>query len=159
MAFKRCSIGTKGPKVCQENLQPEPLRQGRMDPCFHVLYVKFWPYHLNVAAEIETHQTRQSFSNLLLSNFGEPLIPKHRHPVCTNLCPCVIFVLKYSQQPHAPVFGGQMRKNTHSAWCSCGQVYTGLCSSIGIPTSSRSSEHIGIGQTQQSQRARESRHV
>ncbi len=24
--------------------QPEPLRQGRMDPCFHVLYAKFWPY-------------------------------------------------------------------------------------------------------------------
>ncbi len=31
------------------------------------------PYHLNVAAEIETHQTRQSFSNLLLFNFGEPV--------------------------------------------------------------------------------------
>ncbi len=34
---------------------------------------KFWTYHLNVAAEIETHQTRQCFSNLLLSNFGEPV--------------------------------------------------------------------------------------
>ncbi len=32
-----------------------------MDPCFHVLYTKFWPFHLNVAAEIETHQTRQLF--------------------------------------------------------------------------------------------------
>ncbi len=31
--------------------QPEPLRQGRRDPCFHVLYAKFWPYHLNVTAE------------------------------------------------------------------------------------------------------------
>ncbi len=30
-------------------------------------------YHLNVTAEIETHQTRQCFSNLLLSNFGEPV--------------------------------------------------------------------------------------
>ncbi len=49
------------------------MRHGRMDPCFHVLYAKFWPYHLNVAAEIETHQTRQRFSNLLLSNFGEPV--------------------------------------------------------------------------------------
>ncbi len=37
-------------KVCQENIptplhhrhQPELLRQGRLDPCFHVLYVKFW---------------------------------------------------------------------------------------------------------------------
>ncbi len=53
--------------------QPEPLRQGRMDPCFHVLYAQFWPYCLNVAAEIETHQIRQRFSNLLLSNFGEPV--------------------------------------------------------------------------------------
>ncbi len=72
----------RGPK-CAKNIsltplhhhhQPELLRQGRMDPCFHVLYAKFWPYHLNVAAEIETHQTRQRFSNLLLSNFGEPLV-------------------------------------------------------------------------------------
>ncbi len=30
--------------------QPEPLRQGRMDPCFHILYAIFWPYHLNIAA-------------------------------------------------------------------------------------------------------------
>ncbi len=66
-AFKRHSIGTKGPKVCQWNIpplhhhHPEPLRQGRMDPCFHVLYAKFWPYHLNVVADIETHQTRQRF--------------------------------------------------------------------------------------------------
>ncbi len=51
MAFKLCSIDTKGPKVCQEisptplhHQQPEPLRQGMMDPCFHVLYTKFWPY-------------------------------------------------------------------------------------------------------------------
>ncbi len=37
--------------------QPETLRHVRMDPCIHVLYAKFWPYHLNIAAEIETHQT------------------------------------------------------------------------------------------------------
>ncbi len=55
------------------SIHPEPLSQGRMGPCFHVLYAKFWPYHPNVAAEIETHQTRQRFSNLLLSNFGEPV--------------------------------------------------------------------------------------
>ncbi len=41
--------------------------------CFHELYVKFWPYHRNVAAEIETHQTKLLFSNLLFSNFGEPV--------------------------------------------------------------------------------------
>ncbi len=70
----------KGPKCAKKisptplhHHQPEPLRQGWMDPCFHVLYAKFWPYHLNVATEIETHQTRQRFSNLLLSNFGEPV--------------------------------------------------------------------------------------
>ncbi len=80
VAFKLCLIGTKGPKVCQENIphtlqhhhQSEPLRQGRMDPCFDVLYAKFRPFYMNVAAEIET-QTRQRFSNLLLSNFGEPV--------------------------------------------------------------------------------------
>jgi len=70
----------RGPK-CAKKISPTPLhhhqhellRQGRTDPCFHVLYVKFWPYHLKVAAAIETHQTRQRFSNLLLSNFGEPV--------------------------------------------------------------------------------------
>ncbi len=61
------------PTPLHHHHQPEPLRQGRMDPCFHVLYAKFWPYHLNAAAEIETHQTRQHFYNLLLSNFGEPV--------------------------------------------------------------------------------------
>ncbi len=40
---------------------------------FMFFYAKFWPYHLNIAAEIETHQTRQRFSNLLLSNFGDPV--------------------------------------------------------------------------------------
>ncbi len=59
------------PTPLHHHHQPEPWRQGRMDPCFHVLYAKFGPYHLNVAGEIETHQTRQRFYNLLLSNFGE----------------------------------------------------------------------------------------
>ncbi len=31
-------------------------------------------FELCVAAEIKTHQTRQRFSNLLLSNFGEPVV-------------------------------------------------------------------------------------
>ncbi len=61
------------PTPLHHHHQPEPLRQGRMDPWFRVLYAKFWPYHLNVASEIKTHQTRQSFSKLLLSNFGEPV--------------------------------------------------------------------------------------
>ncbi len=81
MAFKRCSISTK---VCHwyqsvprkyppHHYTTTSLNRWVKDPCFHVLYVKFWPYHLNVAAEIKTHQTRQRFSNLLLSNFGEPV--------------------------------------------------------------------------------------
>ncbi len=76
VAFKRCSIGMKcakknSPRPLHHHHQPDPLRQGRIDPCFHVLYAKFWPYHLNVAAEIETHQTRQRFSNLLFFQFWE----------------------------------------------------------------------------------------
>ncbi len=59
--------------IILQEVASEDTRQGRMDPCFHVLYVKFWPYHLNVAAEIETHQIRQRFSNLLLSNSGKPV--------------------------------------------------------------------------------------
>ncbi len=61
--------------------QPEPLRQGRMDPCFHILYTKFWPYHLNVAAEIKTRQTRQRF-------------PIFYFPILVSLCelypPCPV---------------------------------------------------------------------
>ncbi len=101
VAFKQCSIGTKGPKVCQENIphtitphqQPEPLRQGRMDPCFLVLYAKFWPYHLNVAAEIETHQTRQRCSNLLLFNLGEPvwIVSSVSCSYLTGAAPSVVF--------------------------------------------------------------------
>ncbi len=41
----------RGPKCAKKTSptplhhhQPEPLRQSRMDPCFHVLYTKFWPY-------------------------------------------------------------------------------------------------------------------
>ncbi len=49
VVLKRCSVGTKcakkiSPTPLHHHQQPEPLRQGRMDPCFHVLYAKFWPY-------------------------------------------------------------------------------------------------------------------
>lgn len=59
---KTCSDGTKGPKVCQDYIpthqhQAELLIQDRMDPSFHVVCAKDWPYHLNVR-ETET-QTRQ----------------------------------------------------------------------------------------------------
>jgi len=82
LVFKQNLIGTRGTKYAKktsprwplhhQGQQPEPVIQGMMDPCFHVVIAKFWPYHLNVSAEIETRQTRQCFSNLLLSNFGEP---------------------------------------------------------------------------------------
>ncbi len=45
-------------------------QNGSMLSCF---YPKFWPNHPNDAAEIETHQSRQPFSNLLLCSFGEPV--------------------------------------------------------------------------------------
>ncbi len=56
------------PTPLHHHHRPEPLRQGRMDPCFHLRQIL--TLHLN-AAEIKTHQTRQRFYNLLLSSFGE----------------------------------------------------------------------------------------
>lgn len=38
----------------------EPLIQGRLGPCFLACYAKSWAYFLNVEAEIETCQIRQS---------------------------------------------------------------------------------------------------
>ncbi len=75
MTFKRCSIGTKGPKVCQENIptplhhhqQPEPLRQGMIDPCFHVC-IKFWPY---IWMSQQKSRLIRKGNVLLLSSFGE----------------------------------------------------------------------------------------
>ncbi len=32
------------PTPLHHHHQPEPLRQGIMEPCFHVLHTKFWPY-------------------------------------------------------------------------------------------------------------------
>lgn len=77
IVFKQYSIGIKGSKVCQENITytptllhhhhlPEPLIQGRMNPSFHVVYANLWPYCSNITTEIEIHQIRQCFSNLLL---------------------------------------------------------------------------------------------
>lgn len=41
------------------------LVQVWMDPCFYIVYTKFWPNRPNI--QIKTHHTRQSFSNLALS--------------------------------------------------------------------------------------------
>ncbi len=83
---------TISPAPLHHHHQPEPLRQGRMDPCFHVLYTKFWLYHLN-AAEIKTHQIRQRFINLLLSNFGEPvwIVASVSCSYLTGVAPGVVF--------------------------------------------------------------------
>ncbi len=63
--FKQCSIGTKGPKVCQENIPhtitPPPAWTVELTWCFHVLYAKFWPYHWMLQQKSRTHQTRQRF--------------------------------------------------------------------------------------------------
>lgn len=45
--------------------QPELLIKGRLHPCFHVIYAKFRPYHVNVGTEIEIYQTTQCFANLV----------------------------------------------------------------------------------------------
>ncbi len=81
MAFKQCSIGTKGHKLCQENIPhtitpPAPAwtvetrQDGSMLSCS---LRQILTLHLNITAEIKTHQTRQCFYNLLLSNFGDPV--------------------------------------------------------------------------------------
>ncbi len=77
LVFKRCSIGTNGPKVCQENTppplhqhqQPEPLRQGRMIHAF-----MFFTPNSDPTSECSRNQDssdQQRFYNLLLSSFGE----------------------------------------------------------------------------------------
>ncbi len=76
VAFKWCSIGTNEPKVCQKNI-PQTITP----PLSHwdkagwsmlsCSLRQILTLHLNVAAEIKTHQTRQRFYNLLLSGSGE----------------------------------------------------------------------------------------
>lgn len=58
-----------------KKISPIPLhhfRQGRRNPCFQVLYTKFWYYYLKVTEEIKIYGTRQQFFNLL-SKFCESL--------------------------------------------------------------------------------------
>ncbi len=49
------------PTPSHNHHQPEPLRQGRMDPCFHVLYTKFWLYHLNVRSRNRDSSDQATF--------------------------------------------------------------------------------------------------
>ncbi len=53
--------------------------------CFNVLYTKVWPYHLNVAAEIKTHQTRQCF-------------PIFYCPILVSLCELKFPVLSWQER-------------------------------------------------------------
>ncbi len=108
------------PTPLHHHKQPEPLRQGRMDPCFHVLYAQFWPYHLNPAAEIETHQTRQRFSNLLLSSFGEPvrIVSSVSCSSLTGAAPGVVFCC---WSPSASGFDVLRVQRWYSAYPSCSE--------------------------------------
>ncbi len=123
--FKICSNPKCANKISPTPLhhhqhQPELLRQGRMDPYFHVLYTKFWPYHLNVAAEIETHQTRQRFSNLLLSNFGE-LVRIVASVSCSELTGAAPGVVFCCCRPSASGFDVLCVQRWYSAYLGCNE--------------------------------------
>ncbi len=78
VVFKRCSIGTKGPKVCQEILphpitpptsSPEPLDKAGWIHAFMFFMPNYDPTIWMSQQKSRTHQTRQRFSNLLLFHF------------------------------------------------------------------------------------------
>lgn len=81
--------------------QPEPIIEYRMDWCFHAVYTKAWPHHLNVAADIDTHQARQPFSNLLVSNLESP--HKWQHQFLFLDCQQWRHVLPSTQHRNAPL--------------------------------------------------------
>lgn len=71
MAFKQHWVGTKGPRVSQENVPhtftPAPQAwptDTRQNGSFPAVYTKSWPCKPNVTAQIKTHQTRRCFYNL-----------------------------------------------------------------------------------------------
>ncbi len=88
MAFKQCSIGTKC--VPAPAWTVETRQDGSMLSCS---LRQILTLHLNVAAEIKTHQTRQRFSNLLLSNFGESvwIVSSVSCSYLTGAAPGVVF--------------------------------------------------------------------
>ncbi len=87
---------------------------------FMFFYAKFWPYHLNVAAELETHQNRQHFSNLLLSNFGESveIVASVSCSYLTGAAPGVVFC---SCIPSASGFDVLCVQRWYSAYLGCNE--------------------------------------
>ncbi len=127
VAFKRCSIGTKGPKVCQENIPhtitPAPAwtvetrQDGSMLSCS---LRQILTLHLNVAAEIKTHQTRQRFSNLLLSSFVDPvwIVSSVSCSYLTGAAPGVVFCC---WSPSASGFDVLCVQRWYSAYLGCNE--------------------------------------
>lgn len=93
-AILRQSCSQLVPKVCQQHIlhqQPESLIQARVDPSFHVVWIRFWPYRLNVTAETVAHRASQHFCSLC-------------YPVLVSLCELngliliYLFLLSWSSQ-------------------------------------------------------------
>ncbi len=80
VAFKWCSIGTKGPKVCQENIPqtitpPPPAWTVETWQDGSMLSCSLWQI-MTLPSERSRNRDssdRERFSNLLLSDFGEPV--------------------------------------------------------------------------------------
>ena len=74
--FKPWSAGTNGPK-CAKKICPTPSHHHTTTSSLNRWYKAgrihafMLSDHLNAGTEIETHQTREHFSKLLLFNFGE----------------------------------------------------------------------------------------
>ncbi len=87
---------------------------------FMFFYAKFWPYHLNVAEEFESHQTRKRFSNLLLSNFGDPvrIVASVSCSYLTGAAPGVVF---YCCSPSALGFDVLCIQRWYSTYLGCNE--------------------------------------
>lgn len=69
------SVKKISPTPLSQHHQPEALIQSTMHPCFQCCLHQFLtlPFECHSRNWIETHQTKQHFSNLLWFNFGEPM--------------------------------------------------------------------------------------